>query len=424
MTIGKVIIEADGGARGNPGPAGYGAVVRDPASGEVLAERAAALGVTTNNVAEYRGLIAGLQAAAELGASQVEARMDSKLVVEQMSGRWQIKHPGLRPLAAEVATLVRKFDQVTYTWIPRERNRAADALANAAMDAAAGKGGSAAGSLDGETAFGIVTAWDADAFPIVPDAGETAAGAAAGSGRAAGSSTSTGSGKAGRGAETAAPGRPREDWAPRTSPATRLVLVRHGETELTAQKRYSGRGDVPLSAIGEEQAAAAGRRVAGLRPDRVVSSPLSRCRSTAAAIAAAAGGIPVTVENDLIECDFGVWEGLTFGDVREQYPAELDAWLASTSVAPPKGESFQQVAKRVRGAMGRLQKAYEGQTVVIVSHVSPIKLILRDALAAGDAFLYRLLLDPAGVSIVDVWPDGGVSVRSVNDTAHLLPPTP
>ncbi|MFC7244526.1 bifunctional RNase H/acid phosphatase [Catellatospora aurea] len=424
MSIGKVIVEADGGARGNPGPAGYGAVVRDPASGEVLAERAAALGVTTNNVAEYRGLIAGLQAAAELGASQVEARMDSKLVVEQMSGRWQIKHPGLRPLAAEVATLVRKFDQVTYTWIPRERNRAADALANAAMDAA--KGGAGTGSLDGETAFGIVTAWDADAFPAIPESGEPAAGAAtgagpgraaaqgtAGTGRAAGSVSAAGS--------TAAAGRPREDWAPRTAPATRLVLVRHGETELTAQKRYSGRGDVPLSAVGEEQAAAAGRRVAGMRPDRVVSSPLSRCKATAAAIASAAGGIPVSVENDLIECDFGVWEGLTFGDVREQYPAELDAWLASTSVAPPKGESFQQVAKRVRGVMGKLQKAYEGQTVVIVSHVSPIKLILRDALAAGDAFLYRLLLDPAGVSIVDVWPDGGVSVRSVNDTAHLLP---
>lgn len=426
MSIGKVIIEADGGARGNPGPAGYGAVVRDPATGEVLAERAAALGVTTNNVAEYRGLIAGLEAAAELGASQVEARMDSKLVVEQMSGRWQIKHPGLRPLAAEVATLVRKFDQVTYTWIPRERNRAADALANAAMDAA-GKSGSAGGTLDGETAFGIVTAWDADAFPAAPDSGEPVAGAAGRSGTGGAAGAGTGSGKAagsGRGAEVAATGRPREDWAPRTSPATRLVLVRHGETELTAQKRYSGRGDVPLSAVGEEQAAAAGRRVAGLRPDRVVSSPLSRCKATAAAIAAAAGGIPVSVEADLIECDFGVWEGLTFGDVREQYPAELDAWLASTSVAPPKGESFQQVAKRVRGVMGKLQKAYEGQTVVIVSHVSPIKLILRDALAAGDAFLYRLLLDPAGVSIVDVWPDGGVSVRSVNDTAHLLPPTP
>lgn len=389
MTLVRVIIEADGGARGNPGPAGYGAVVRDPETGEVLAERSAALGVATNNVAEYRGLIAGLEAAAELGAAQVEARMDSKLVVEQMSGRWQIKHPGLRPLAAEVAALVRRFDRVTYTWIPRERNRAADALANAAMDAAAARGGT------GETV--IVATITETSGPAEDELGDQPARA-----------------------ETAATGRPaREDWAPRSSPATRLVLVRHGETDLTAQKRYSGRGDVPLSAEGERQAAAAAGRVAAMRPDRVITSPLARCRATAAAIAEAAGGVPVTVEKDLIECDFGAWEGLTFGDVRERYPAELDAWLASTSVAPPKGESFQQVAKRVRGAMGKLQQAYEGQTVVIVSHVSPIKLILRDALAAGDAFLYRLLLDPAGISIVDVWPDGGVSVRTVNDTSHL-----
>ncbi|GAA1627989.1 bifunctional RNase H/acid phosphatase [Catellatospora bangladeshensis] len=391
MTVVRVIIEADGGARGNPGPAGYGAVVRDPETGEVLAERSAALGVATNNVAEYRGLIAGLEAAAELGAAQVEARMDSKLVVEQMSGRWQIKHPGLRPLAAEVAALVRRFDRVTYTWIPRERNRAADALANAAMDAAAATGGA------GETVI-VATITETSGPDPLFDTAEPAAKA-----------------------QTAATGRPaREDWAPRSSPATRLVLVRHGETELTAQKRYSGRGDVPLSEVGERQAALAGVRVAGLRPDRVVSSPLSRCRATAAAVAEAAGGVPVSVEKDLIECDFGAWEGLTFSDVRERYPAELDAWLGSTSVAPPKGESFQQVAKRVRGAMGRLQQAYEGQTVAVVSHVSPIKLILRDALAAGDAFLYRLLLDPAGISIVDVWPDGGVSVRTVNDTSHLL----
>lgn len=134
----RVVIEADGGARGNPGPAGYGAVVRDAKTGEVLAERSAALGVTTNNVAEYSGLVAGLQAAAELGASTVEVRMDSKLVVEQMSGRWQIKHPGLRPLAAEAAALLRRFDSVTFGWVPRERNKHADALANAAMDAAAG----------------------------------------------------------------------------------------------------------------------------------------------------------------------------------------------------------------------------------------------------------------------------------------------
>lgn len=95
----KLIIEADGGARGNPGPAGYGAVVLDATSGAVLAERAGYLGHTTNNVAEYRGLIAGLEAAVELGATEVEARLDSKLVVEQMSGRWKISKPHLQPLA-------------------------------------------------------------------------------------------------------------------------------------------------------------------------------------------------------------------------------------------------------------------------------------------------------------------------------------
>ncbi|GEL19926.1 hypothetical protein PA7_37630 [Pseudonocardia asaccharolytica DSM 44247 = NBRC 16224] len=131
----KVIVEADGGARGNPGPAGYGAVVLDAATDEVVAQRQGYLGIATNNVAEYRGLIAGLQAARELGATDVEVRMDSKLVVEQMSGRWRIKHPGLQPLAAEAAALVRELGGVRFGWVPRARNGRADALANKAMDA-------------------------------------------------------------------------------------------------------------------------------------------------------------------------------------------------------------------------------------------------------------------------------------------------
>ena len=131
----RVVIEADGGSRGNPGPAGYGAVILDT-DGEVLLERQGGLGVTTNNVAEYRGLIAGLEAAAELGATEVDVRMDSKLVVEQMSGNWKIKHPNLRPLAAAAAELAAGFASVTYAWIPRAANTRADALANEAMDAA------------------------------------------------------------------------------------------------------------------------------------------------------------------------------------------------------------------------------------------------------------------------------------------------
>jgi ribonuclease H / adenosylcobalamin/alpha-ribazole phosphatase len=129
----KVIVEADGGSRGNPGPAGYGAVVKD-LDGEVLVERCAGLGHATNNVAEYRGLIAGLEAARELGADEVDVRMDSKLVVEQMSGRWKVKHPDMKPLAAEAASLVRRFGGVSFTWVPRASNADADALANQAMD--------------------------------------------------------------------------------------------------------------------------------------------------------------------------------------------------------------------------------------------------------------------------------------------------
>jgi broad specificity phosphatase PhoE/ribonuclease HI len=353
-----VVIEADGGSRGNPGVAGFGAVVRDAETGEVLAERYAGLGLATNNVAEYSGLIAGLEAAAELGASRVEVRMDSKLVIEQMAGRWQIKHPGLRPLAAQAAALVRRFEAVRYQWIPRESNKHADALANRAMDGT-------------------------DSGQEVP---------------------------------AAAP----SSWEPRDDAPTRLILVRHGQTERTVQKRYSGRGDVPLTPVGEEQAQAAAARIADFGPvAAIVTSPLTRCVQTATFISKAAGDAAVTVEPDLIECDFGAWEGLTFGEVREQYAVQLQAWLDSTAVAPPKGESFRKVAKRVRALVPKLRTAHPGATVVVVSHVSPIKLLLRDALAAGDALLHRLYLDPAGISVVDLYSDGGVAVRTVNDTAHI-----
>ncbi len=135
--VSSVIVEADGGSRGNPGPAGFGALVRDAATGQVLAQRSVALGIATNNVAEYSGLIAGLEAAAELGADVVEVRMDSKLVVEQMTGRWKVKHPNMRPLAIAAQRLASGFAKVSYVWVPRAQNAAADQLANLAMDAAA-----------------------------------------------------------------------------------------------------------------------------------------------------------------------------------------------------------------------------------------------------------------------------------------------
>jgi broad specificity phosphatase PhoE/ribonuclease HI len=376
-----VTVEADGGSRGNPGPAGYGAVVRDPETGEVLAERSESLGTATNNVAEYQGLIAGLTAAAELGAAEVDVRMDSKLVVEQMCGRWQIKHPGLRPLAAQAAGLVGRFAAVRFAWIPRDQNRHADALANAAMDAAAGR---------------------------PPSTGVAA--------------PAVGSDKATAPAVGSDPATAPASWEPRpTFTATRLILVRHGETEYTEQGRYSGRGDVPLSEKGRAQVRETATRVAALAPTvaAVLSSPLSRCTATAAAIAGALGDVPVRTEDDLIECDFGQWEGRTCAEVREGWPGEMDAWLASPRVAPPGGESFTHVAERAHRVVAGLLTAYPGETVVVVSHVSPIKLVLRDALAAGDGFLHRLFLDAAGISVLDMWPDGGVAVRTVNDTSHL-----
>lgn len=361
----RVVVEADGGARGNPGPAGWGALVRDAATGAVLAERAEAIGTATNNVAEYGGLIAGLEAAADLGAQQVEIRMDSKLVIEQMAGRWKIKHPGLRPLAARAAELVHRFDQVTWQWVPRERNRDADRLANQAMDAAGG------GDLPAPNPRGTV---------------------------------------------------PPVGWEPPTGPPTRLLLVRHGATVASEQRRYAGRGDPPLSPSGREQARAVARRVAGLVPEvaAVVTSPLLRCTETAAAVAAAvAGGPTMITEPDLIECDFGAWEGKTFAEIRAQWPDQLGAWLSTASAAPPGGESFQQVAKRVRRVAGMLREAYPQRVVVVIGHVWPLKVLLRDALAAGDAFLHRLVLTPGGLSVVDSYPDGTVAVRTVNDTSHL-----
>lgn len=129
-----LVIEADGGSRGNPGPAAYGAVVRDGITGNLLAERADYLGVTTNNVAEYTGLLVALQVCAALGDVRVDVRMDSKLVVEQMTGAWKIKHENMRTLAAQVRAAINPA-HVRYQWIPRERNRDADRLVNESLDA-------------------------------------------------------------------------------------------------------------------------------------------------------------------------------------------------------------------------------------------------------------------------------------------------
>ncbi|HEX6347731.1 bifunctional RNase H/acid phosphatase [Umezawaea sp.] len=384
----KVVVEADGGSRGNPGPAGYGAVVRAAESGELLAERFGGLGHVTNNVAEYQGLIAGLRAAAELGAESVEVRMDSKLVVEQMSGRWQVKHPSMRPLAAEARSVAAGFEHVGYTWIPRERNKDADRLANRAMDEQAGLAGPADRATDERSGL---------AGP-------------------AGRVTEERSGTADLASEAVSPP---ASWSGAGGTPTRLHLLRHGQTELSVGRRYSGRGNPPLTEVGREQAAGAARRLAKLDDvAAVVSSPLGRARETADAVASALG-LEAVVVDGLVETDFGAWEGLTFTEAADRDPDLHRRWLSDTSVAPPGGESFDAVHRRVRRARNDLIASYGGRNLVVVSHVTPIKTLLRMALDVGPSLLFRLHLDLASLSVTEFYPDGHASVRLVNDTSHL-----
>jgi probable phosphoglycerate mutase len=384
----EFIVEADGGSRGNPGPAGYGSVVLDAATGEPLVEAAEYIGVTTNNVAEYRGLLAGLRAAHELDpTAKIHVRMDSKLVIEQMSGRWKIKHPDMKPLATE-ASRIFPPDRVTYEWIPRERNKHADRLANEAMDA--GKRGEQ---------------WSPSRSTAELDAGA-----------ARGTAKSAADVRAAR--TVASPG-----WAPADmgAPAT-FVLLRHGETPLTPQKRFSGSGGTnpSLSDVGREQAERAGAALARRGTiEAIVASPLARTRETAGIVARHLG-LEVSVEDEIRETDFGAWEGLTFAEVRERYPDDLNRWLADPTVEPPGGgESFAATATRIAAVTGKLVAAYAGRTVLLVSHVTPIKTFVQLALGAPPEALFRMELSAAALSAVAYYADGNASVRLFNDTSHL-----
>ncbi|MDA0566428.1 bifunctional RNase H/acid phosphatase [Streptomonospora sp. S1-112] len=435
----RLIVEADGGSRGNPGPAGYGAVVRDAATGTVLAEIAESIGTATNNAAEYQGLIAGLAAAARLDpAAEVEARLDSKLVVEQMAGRWRVKHPDLRPLHERARDTAEQLGAVRYTWVPRARNAHADRLANEAMDAAAeGRpvrldtaespepwepvGAGAAASAEGAPGGGTAGAGaDASAHggPAAPAEGSGAsedpapapADAGAAPDPAADADTGAQPGVAGSAAATG--------WAaPDTSP-TRLILLRHGETPLSSEQRFAGVGDIALTDTGHAQARAAARHLADSGIDAIVSSPLRRTRDTADPIAAELG-LSVEEEPDLRELDFGAWEGMTFGEVQEAHPEELARWLANPHTAPFGAESFAEVAHRVAEARDRLLSRHARKTILVVSHVTPIKVLLQQALGAPPEALFRMHLDVGCLSRIDCYSDGPMVVRALNDTGHL-----
>ena len=361
-----VQIEADGGSRGNPGPAAYGAVLFDADSREVIAERAEAIGVATNNVAEYRGLIAGLELFHEHAPeAELEVRMDSKLVVEQMSGRWKIKHPDMRPLAMQANRLAPAG--TTYTWIPRAQNTHADRILNEALDRAPGN-------------------------PV-------------------------------KNVSTRSTGRqdpsekPKRGWSP-DQPTTTLVLVRHGVTSHTVDKRFSsglGGSNPGLTEEGRAQMRATADWLAPLADgiDVVVSSPVKRTHESAEIIGARLEK-PVLTDDGLAEMEFGTWDGLTFAEIQERHPDELDRWLGSLDETPGGGESFRVVEKRVLGSLERLLSEYAGQTVLAVSHVTPIKVLVAHALSAPLEAVYRMEMAPASVTVLSFFSDGHASLRMFN----------
>lgn len=378
----KVIIEADGGSRGNPGVAGSGTVLFDATHTTILRRLAYIVGTATNNVAEYHALLNGLTAARELGATEVDVLMDSKLVVEQMSGRWKIKHPDMKELALTCRDIASGFASITYTWIPRKQNARADELANKAMDALAQ--GAQPGFLD----------LGGDSHPEPATKKDDCAGDQ----------------------HATAP----KTWNGATTDATRFLLLRHGQTPMSAARQYSGLSDPSLSELGRYQAERAAQYLASRGGiDVIVSSPLKRCQETALAAAQALGMSDIRTLDDLREMDFGQWDGLTFSQAHESEPELHQQWLADPKVAPPGGESLVQAHRRIKRVREELQREYGEATILVVSHVTPIKSILRQALDASAGMFHRMHLDLASLSIAEFYSDGPTCVRLVNDTSYL-----
>ena len=334
----------------------------------MLAERKEAIGIATNNVAEYRGLIAGLEAAVDLRAEDVVVQMDSKLVVEQMSGRWKVKR-AMAELHQRARALASNFSTIAYRWIPREKNKHADRLANEAMDAAAGI----------EAAQPVQAAAARQGAVAVPPSAWT---------------------------ETKA---------------------RQHDSCCCAMDRPSCRSSGAIRA-GEIRNSLNWVAVRPTRPRAISRGAVASQRSshrrcselrTRRDVAADALGRDFTVDDDLIETDFGAWEGLTFAEAAERDPDLHGDWLRDTSLRPPGGESFADVSLRVQRVRDRIIAEHAGSTVLVVSHVTPIKTLLQLALDVGSGILHRLHLDLASLSIAEFYPDGGSSVRLVNQTSYL-----
>ena len=353
-------LTADGGSRGNPGPAGYGAVVTE--NGKIVAELFDVIGIATNNVAEYNGLLAGLSHIHQLDAdATVEVAMDSKLVVEQMSGRWQIKHADMRDLAKQCRD-AHNPSLVTYSWIPRDENSHADRLANKALD-----GGSAH-------------------KPVAV------------------------------GQQNYLTDRLRSAEVP-----TFIYFIRHGETVLTPTRKFSGTGPLnpELMQEGLDQADLVAEEAVKLGADVLIASPLKRTRQTAEAISRTTG-LEITFDESWYELSFGDWDGKSIEEVKEEDPDAYQAWLNSTAYAPNGGESYDEASVRIEEALEKLVAEHPGKKVIVVTHNGVIKTAIKLAMGAPAEAVFHIDASPCSISSISIWPSDGLrAVRSVNERGHL-----
>jgi len=353
-------LTADGGSRGNPGPAGYGAVVTE--NGKIVAELFDVIGVATNNVAEYNGLLAGLSHIHQLDKdATVEVAMDSKLVVEQMSGRWQIKHADMRDLAKQCRD-AHTPALVTYSWIPRDENSHADRLANKALD-----GGSAHKPV-----------------PVIQQNYLT-------------------------------------DRLRSAEIPTFIYFVRHGETVLTPTRKFSGTGalDPELMQEGLDQADLVAEEAVKLGAEILIASPLQRTRQTAEAISRTTG-LEIIFDEAWFELSFGSWDGKSIEEVKEEDPDAYQSWLNSTAYAPGGGESYDEASVRIEEALEKLVAEYPGKKIIVVTHNGVIKTAIKLAMGAPAEAVFHIDATPCSISSISIWPSDGLrAVRSVNERGHL-----
>lgn len=366
-----IFLYADGASRGNPGPAAYGVHIEDQ-QGNSVADFGEALGIATNNQAEYAAVIAGLRYLSQTIHRTLTIRMDSKLVIEQLAGNWKINNPQLRELADQAKELLRDFD-VKLEWIPREQNSKADANANTALDA----GNFSTASLAQLELASI---------------------------------------------------QPRSIRAPRQylEPTT-IIVVRHGHTENTERNLVSGGDgtDPVLSKLGEREASSAAAEIPKLvklfdlpEPAIIFHSPMVRTTQTAEALAKELG-VDMQSDNRLREIGFGEWEMMDMAVLETDSLELVSKWRGSLTSAPPGGESVNQMKDRVWESLSEVIESFRGSCAVISTHMMPTRAIAAAALRGSESIYWNLNTSPGGISVYRFFGIEYAEIFTLNYCAHL-----